>query len=113
VTHVLVLQLSETDPPERLGDWLREAGAGVDVRLAVDGVPEGLDGLDALVCLGGGMGAQDDTQHPWLADVRRLLADAVTSRSQRSECAWARSCSRWPPGDGSGVGRPDPRWARC
>ncbi len=80
VTHVLVLQLSETDPPERLGDWLRETGAEVDVRRAPDGVPETLDGVDALVCLGGGMGAQDDSQHPWLADVRRLLADAVTSR---------------------------------
>ncbi|MDQ3988110.1 MAG: type 1 glutamine amidotransferase [Actinomycetota bacterium] len=80
MTHLLVLQLSETDPPERLGDWLREAGAGVDVRYAPDGVPETLDGVDALVCLGGGMGAQDDARHPWLADVRRLLADAVTSR---------------------------------
>jgi GMP synthase-like glutamine amidotransferase len=80
VNHVLVLQLSETDPPERLGDWLREAGAEVDVRAAPDGIPETLDGVDALVCLGGGMGAQDDAQHPWLADVRRLLTDAVTSR---------------------------------
>ena len=80
MTHVLVLQLSETDPPARLGDWLRETGAEVEVRSASDGVPETLDGVDALVCLGGGMGAQDDAQYPWLADVRRLLADAVTSR---------------------------------
>lgn len=80
VTHLLVLQLSETDPPERLGDWLRETGADVDVRHAPEGVPQTLDGVDGLVCLGRGMGAQDDAQHPWLADVRWLLADAVTSR---------------------------------
>ena len=80
MTHVLVLQLSVTDPPERLGGWLRETGVEVDVRYAPDSVPETLDGVDALVCLGGGMGAQDDAGHRWLADVRRLLADAVTSR---------------------------------
>lgn len=80
MTRLLVLQLSETDPPDRLGDWLRETGAAVDVARAPDGVPETLDGVDALVCLGGEMGAPDEAQHPWLADVRRLLAGAVTSR---------------------------------
>ena len=80
MTRLLVLQLSETDPPERLGDWLRETGAAVDVACAPGGVPETLDGVDALVCLGGEMGAPDEAQHPWLADVRQLLAGAVTSQ---------------------------------
>ena len=80
MTRLLVLQLSETDPPDRLGDWLRETGAAVDVACAPGGVPETLDGVDALVCLGGEMGAPDEARHPWLADVRRLLAGAVTSR---------------------------------
>ncbi len=77
MTSLLVLQLSPIDPPERLGDWLRGAGAQLDVRTSRD-LPATLDGVDGLVCLGGEMGAHDDAEHPWLADVRRLLADAVT-----------------------------------
>lgn len=77
-TRLLVLQPSAIDPVERLGDWLTEAGAELDVRRpAVDGVPDSLDGFDGAVCLGGEMGAHDDVEHLWLADVRRLLADAV------------------------------------
>lgn len=81
VTVILMLQPSAVDPPERLGDWLRGAGAELDVRLcAVDELPATLDGYDAVVCLGGEMGATDDLGHPWLADVRKLLAEAVTRR---------------------------------
>lgn len=79
MTDLLVLQLSVIDPPERLGDWLRDAGARLDVRTPVD-LPPTLDGVDGLVVLGGEMGAHDDAEQPWLADVRRLLADAVTNR---------------------------------
>jgi GMP synthase-like glutamine amidotransferase len=79
--RLLVLQPSETDPPERLGQWLVEAGAELDVRLpAAHGVPDTLDGVDGVVCLGGEMGAHDDAAYPWLADVRRLLAGAVSRR---------------------------------
>ncbi len=79
--RLLVLQPSEIDPPERLGEWLVAAGAELDVRLpAVQGVPDTLDGVDGVVCLGGEMGAHDDAEHPWLADVRRVLADAVSRR---------------------------------
>lgn len=79
--RLLVVQPSEIDPPERLGQWLEAAGAELDVRLpAVDGMPDTLDGVDGVVCLGGEMGAHDDAGHPWLADVRRLLADAVARR---------------------------------
>lgn len=79
--RLLVLQPSEIDPPERLGQWLVEAGAELDVRQpAVHGVPDTLDGVDGLVCLGGEMGAHDDAEHPWLADVRRCLAGAVSRR---------------------------------
>jgi GMP synthase-like glutamine amidotransferase len=77
---VLVVQPDESDPPARLGDWLRATGAQVDVRrawVAAD-LPDSLDGADALIVLGGDMGAMDDAAHPWLADVRALLRDAVT-----------------------------------
>ncbi len=76
-----MLQPSDVDPPERLGEWL--AGAGADLMLrrpATDGVPESLDGVDGVVCMGGEMGAHDDADHPWLAALRWLLADAVARR---------------------------------
>ena len=40
-------------------------------------LPEDLSGYEGMVVLGGGMGALDDADHPWLAQVRRLLALAT------------------------------------
>lgn len=80
-TRLLLVQPSEIDPPERLGDWL--AGAGADLvlrRPAQDGVPERPDGYAGVVCLGGEMGAGDDADHPWLGPLRRLLATTVAAR---------------------------------
>jgi GMP synthase-like glutamine amidotransferase len=76
--RLLIIQPDESDPPGRLGEWLGEAGAELDVRLPPrDQLPESLDGYHGVVCLGGGMGAQDDADHPWLPKVRRLLASAA------------------------------------
>ncbi len=80
-TRLLLVQPSDIDPAERLGEWLADAGADLIVcRPASDGVPERLDGVDAVVCMGGEMGAHDDADHPWLAALRWLLADAVARR---------------------------------
>jgi GMP synthase-like glutamine amidotransferase len=77
---ILVIQPDETDPPARLGDWLLAAGADLDVlEPARTHLPE-LEHCHGVVCLGGEMGANDDLDHPWLADVRRLLARAVATR---------------------------------
>ena len=35
--------------------------------------------FDAIVAMGGPMGALDDDEHPWLTDEKRLIADAVRS----------------------------------
>jgi len=78
--RILVIQPDETDPPARLGDWLTEAGAELDL-VRPGELPGGLDGYRGVVCLGGGMGANDDLGHPWLADVRRLLASSVATRT--------------------------------
>ncbi|RZQ59275.1 type 1 glutamine amidotransferase [Amycolatopsis suaedae] len=79
-TRLLVIQPDVTDPVGPLGDWLVGAGAELDIRLPPsDDLPGSLDGYAGLVCLGGGMDAEDDGNHPWLRDVRRLLAVATTA----------------------------------
>jgi GMP synthase-like glutamine amidotransferase len=75
--RLLVIQPDEQDPIGPLGDWLTGAGADLDLRQP-DNLPDSTDGFAGLVCLGGHMGAYDDLDFPWLADVRRLLAEAVT-----------------------------------
>ncbi|MGH3909924.1 MAG: type 1 glutamine amidotransferase [Pseudonocardiaceae bacterium] len=80
-TRLLLLQPSDVDPPERLADWLTGAGADLTLRRpAADGVPESPDGFDGVVCMGGEMGANDDAEYPWLAELRWLLARAVAQR---------------------------------
>jgi GMP synthase-like glutamine amidotransferase len=78
--RLLVVQPDELDPPARLGDWLSGTGAELDVVFPAKAELPELTGYDGLVCLGGAMGANDDLDHPWLADVRRILARAVTER---------------------------------
>ncbi|RKT52755.1 type 1 glutamine amidotransferase [Saccharothrix australiensis] len=81
MTRLLVLQLDDDDPLARLGDWLAGAGAVLDIAKPHERpLPATLDGYRGVVCLGGAMGASDDVDHPWLADVRRLLAHAVAAR---------------------------------
>lgn len=74
---VLVLEHDASDPVQRLGHWLTEAGADLDVRRlhAGDDMPE--VGFDALVCMGGRMNAWDDEATPWLAATKRLLRRAI------------------------------------
>jgi GMP synthase-like glutamine amidotransferase len=77
--RLLVLQPSGLGPPARLGEWLTAAGAGLEVvrPFAGDPVPTDASAWAGVVCLGGEMRAMDDVEHPWLADCRVLLADAV------------------------------------
>jgi GMP synthase-like glutamine amidotransferase len=75
--RVLVLQPDQGDPVGPLGEWLTGAGADLDVRQPAE-LPADLDGYAGVVCLGGAMGATDDLDYPWLADLRRLLSQAVT-----------------------------------
>jgi GMP synthase-like glutamine amidotransferase len=75
--RLLVIQPDERDPIGPLGEWLAGAGADLDLRRP-DDLPESTVGYAGFVCLGGHMGAYDDAAYPWLAQVKRLLSEAVT-----------------------------------
>ena len=89
--RILVLEHDPTDPLLRLADWLVEAGAVLTVLRPYAGDPipalsktptdptETAD-FDALISLGGEMGAHDDEAAPWLPATRTLLAAAVAQR---------------------------------
>lgn len=79
--RLLVLQPSKSDPLAKLGDWLETEGVELHlVELQEEPAPASLDGYQGVVCLGGEMGALDDVDHPWLADVRKLLSSAVAKK---------------------------------
>ncbi|WNV82558.1 type 1 glutamine amidotransferase [Umezawaea sp. Da 62-37] len=79
--RLLVLELDSADPLGTLDGWLTDAGAELDVVRAFEQpVPPTLDGYQGLICLGGNMGALDDLEFPWLADVRKLLSQSVAKR---------------------------------
>ncbi|SDP24657.1 GMP synthase-Glutamine amidotransferase [Nakamurella panacisegetis] len=78
-----MLQHDPSDPLLLMGDWLTEAGATVDVRrlFAGEELPADLTGYDALISLGGEMGAYDDDVAPWLPATKAMLAAAVAQRT--------------------------------
>ena len=77
--RVLVVQHQDDCPPALVGEWLVEAGCRLDVRrpYAGDPLPDDAGGHDALLVLGGSMGANDDAVHPWLMPTKRLVRDAA------------------------------------
>jgi GMP synthase-like glutamine amidotransferase len=82
VARLLVVVVHETDPPARLGDWLREAGLELDERHQGLGepLPETLDGYDGMVVLGGPQSAlADEARSPELVPVRALLQQALAA----------------------------------
>jgi GMP synthase-like glutamine amidotransferase len=82
VARLLVVVPHETDPPARLGEWLRDAGAELDERRLGTGdrLPQDLGGFDGMVVLGGPQSAtDDDATSPELVGVRKLLRQALAS----------------------------------
>lgn len=75
---VLVLQHIACEPPGVYEDVLRERGAALH-RVEVDAGDELPDWREfsAIVAMGGPMSANDDDAHPWLADEKALIAEAV------------------------------------
>src|SRR5262245_11374620 len=76
--RVLILQHIACEHPGVFSEVMRERG--------VEPVPVELDRgeplpdrreFDAVLAMGGPMGAGDDADHPWLAAERELIADAA------------------------------------
>jgi len=78
-TRLLVIQHEDDCPPAWFGEWFAGAGLEYDVVLGHrgDAVPGELDPYDALVVLGGEMGADDDADHAWLTPTKQLIAQVV------------------------------------
>src|SRR6516225_1071278 len=78
MARVHVVQHSAGEGLGRLADWLPAIGVDVHPTHPYLGnrVPPSVEG-DALIVLGGPMGAYDDDDAPWLPAVRGLLASAV------------------------------------
>ncbi|MBM6405654.1 type 1 glutamine amidotransferase [Phycicoccus sp. CSK15P-2] len=79
--RLLVVQHEPDAPAGWLGEWWADAGVELDVVRGDLGepVPERLadGGHRGLVVLGGAMGANDDSEHPWLAPTKQLLRVSV------------------------------------
>ncbi|WP_181188139.1 type 1 glutamine amidotransferase [Actinopolyspora mortivallis] len=76
--RILVVQPSEDTPAGRLGDWLGEAGAELDVVDPTrETLPETLDEHSGLVVLDAETSATADLQCPWLGRLRTLLSSAT------------------------------------
>ncbi|MGH3498815.1 MAG: type 1 glutamine amidotransferase [Nocardioidaceae bacterium] len=75
---LLIVQPDPGCTADRYGTWLTEAGAELSTcgPYAGDEVPPQVDG-GGLVVLGGHMGAMDDHEFPWLADVRALMRSSA------------------------------------
>jgi GMP synthase-like glutamine amidotransferase len=78
--QVLVLQHIACEPPGVYEDVLDEHGATIHRVELDEGDPlPDWRAFDAIVAMGGPMGALDDDEHPWLTDEKRLIAEAVRS----------------------------------
>ena len=77
--NVLVLQHIACEPPGVFEDVLLDRGASVHRVELDDGqpLPGSLDGIDAIVAMGGPMSVNDEVEHPWLAAEKALIAGAV------------------------------------
>lgn len=77
--RIIIVEHERDDPAHLMGDWLREAGAELVAYRphAGQALPSSLGGGDALLVMGGAMGANDDDTVAWLAPTKDLIRQAV------------------------------------
>lgn len=74
----LVVQHAEVEGVGRFAEWMPEFG--LDLRVVHPYVGQALPAdvdADALIVMGGPMGANDDAEVPWLAGTKALVVDAL------------------------------------
>jgi len=77
----LVLQHIDVEHPGILRDFMAADGIAWDaVELDEGEAIPSLDGYDALLSMGGPMSVVDEDKHPWLADEKAVIAEAVRER---------------------------------
>ena len=76
--RILVVEHQASCPPHLVGLWLEEAGCTLSAcrPYAGDALPA-LTSYDAVLVMGGDMGAYDDDRAPWLSALKALVRDAV------------------------------------
>ena len=79
-TRVLVVEHQASCPPHLVGRWLEAAGCTLSVcrPYAGDALPA-VTSYDAVLVMGGDMGAYDDDRAPWLPALKVLVRDAVAA----------------------------------
>jgi GMP synthase (glutamine-hydrolysing) len=77
--RVLVVQHEDDDPIHLMGTWMGDVGLDVRRPYLGDDLPTRLQGYDALVVMGGAMGANDDAVSPWLTPVKELIRQAAAA----------------------------------
>lgn len=78
--RVLVVEHEDDAPVALVGEWLVAAGCELDVWRPYAGDPlPSLTSYDALLVLGGAMGAEDDAKVAWLAPTKQLIREASAS----------------------------------
>jgi GMP synthase-like glutamine amidotransferase len=76
--RVLVVQHIACEPPGVYEDVLFERGAEVHRVELDEGEPlPAWEGFDAIVAMGGPMSVNDEADHPWLREEKRVIAEAV------------------------------------
>ena len=76
--RILVLQHIACEPPGEFEDVLVERGAAIHRVELDEGEPlPGREGFDLIVAMGGPMSVNDEAEHPWLVEEKRLIGDAV------------------------------------
>jgi GMP synthase (glutamine-hydrolysing) len=78
--RTLVLQHIACEPPGVYEDVLVDRGASIH-RVELDEgepLPDWRD-FDLIVAMGGPMSVNDEREHPWLVDEKRLIREAVSA----------------------------------
>lgn len=76
--HIHILQHVPFEGEGIIADWAQQNRATVSHTrfFAHEALPANLD-FDLLVVMGGPMGIYDETEHPWLADEKKFIQQAV------------------------------------